>query len=206
MMKIVESIRSAIETEAVALTNLAKYIDQAYALAIQCLLDCQGKVIIIGVGKSGIIGRKMAASFSSTGKPALFVHAAEAVHGDSGVIEQKDLVILISNSGETQEVLAVLPIIKKIGSKRIAITSDKNSTLAASCDVILSYDYEREADHLNLAPTTSSVLALAIGDAIAVTLSGLNNFDKEQFYTYHPGGSLGEQLSSSSRERKGQGM
>lgn len=195
-MEILGLIRETIAIEAEAVSNLVDQIDESYERAIQCLLNCEGKVVVTGVGKSGIVGKKIAASLASTGQPAFFVHSTEAVHGDSGMIESRDVVILISNSGETQEVLNVLPIVEKIGSKKIAITSRKDSTLARLTDVALVYGYEREADHLNLAPTTSSTLTLVIGDALAVTLSKLKGFDQESFYLYHPGGSLGEQLAA----------
>jgi arabinose-5-phosphate isomerase len=163
------------------------------------MLDCKGKVIVTGVGKSGHIGKKIAASLASTGTPAFFVHSTEGVHGDLGMIQQEDVVILISNSGETKEVLSLLPTLEKIGSKRISITSKEKSTLALSCDVVLAYQYEGEADHLGLAPTISSTLTLVIGDALAVALSILKDFKKEDFHLYHPGGSLGQQLTENKK-------
>ncbi len=195
-MGFLDLIKAAIQTEAKAVTDLVTHVNWAYAEAINCILDCKGKVVVTGVGKSGLIGKKIAATLSSTGQPSFFVHSADAVHGDSGMIEKKDVVILISNSGETKETLDILPIIDRVGSKKIAITSDVNSTLAKASDVALTYSYEREADHLNLAPTTSSTLVLVIGDALAVTLSQIREFDREAFYLYHPGGSLGERISS----------
>jgi arabinose-5-phosphate isomerase len=190
------NIKNVIEKEANALLTLSDHIGGDYDDAINLLLSCKGKVVISGVGKSGHIGKKIAASLSSTGTPSFFVHSTEGVHGDLGMIQEKDIVILISNSGETTEVLSVIPSIKKIGSKIIAITSKGNSTLAEEADVVLTYQYDSEADPLNLAPTTSAMLTLVIGDALAVTLSTLKNFKKEDFHLYHPGGSLGKQLSS----------
>lgn len=195
-MESILNIKNVIEKEANALLKLSENIGGDYDDAINLLKTCQGKVIISGVGKSGHIGKKIAASLSSTGTPSFFVHSTEGVHGDLGMIEEKDMVILISNSGETSEVLSVIPSIKKIGSKIIAITSRRESTLAKEANVVLTYQYDSEADALNLAPTTSSTLTLVIGDALAVTLSNLKNFKKEDFHLYHPGGSLGKQLSS----------
>lgn len=187
-------IQESLSNEANALVSLSKAVADEYEKAIFLLSTCKGKVAVTGIGKSGHIGRKMAASLSSTGTPSFFVHSAEAVHGDSGTIEANDVVILFSNSGETPEVLNLLSIIEKIGAKRIAITKDANSTLAARCDVTLNYSYEKEADHLGFAPTTSTLLQLAIADAVAVTLSKIKNFTKEDFYLYHPGGSLGKRI------------
>ena len=199
-MDILELIKDTISVESKAVQNLLGQIDQSFHEAIDLLKNCQGKVVIVGIGKSGIIGKKIAASFSSTGTPSFFVHACEAVHGDSGMIEHSDVVILISNSGETWEVLDVLPILDQVGCKKICITSQKNSTLANNSNVALIYHYDREADHLNLAPTTSAVLALVVGDSLAVTLSKIKGFEKEDFHRYHPGGSLGAQLTTATDE------
>ena len=136
----------------------------------------------------------MAATLSSTGTPSFFLHSTEGLHGDLGMVEKKDIVILISNSGETKEVLSLLPSLNTIGSIKIAITSRSDSTLAKNCDYTLAYCYPTEADHLNLAPTTSSTLTLALGDALAGTLSKMKNFANKDFLLFHPGGSLGEQL------------
>lgn len=194
-MDVKKLIHGAIATECQAVHGLLEQVDESYIAAVAMLLECTGKVVVTGVGKSGIIGKKIAASLASTGTPAFFVHATEAVHGDSGMICQDDVVILISNSGETAEVLNVVPCLDQIGSKRIAITSNHESSLAKACDVSIAYRYEREADHLNLAPTTSATLTLVIGDALAVTLSRLRGFTNADFHRYHPGGSLGAQLT-----------
>ncbi|NMB00673.1 MAG: SIS domain-containing protein [Firmicutes bacterium] len=188
-------IREVITVESQAIQGLLEQIDDRYSAAVDLLEKCEGKAVVVGVGKSGIIGKKIAASLASTGTPAFFVHATEAVHGDSGMIEETDVAILISNSGETAEVLSVIPIIQQIGAKMISITSNHCSTVARAAHVSLAYDYEREADHLNLAPTTSAVLALVIGDALAVSLSILKGFTDADFHLYHPGGSLGAQLA-----------
>lgn len=190
-----ELIKQSLRNEAYALMNIIDHVSEDYSKAVFYLKNCQGKVVVTGVGKSGHIGKKIAASLSSTGTPAFFVHSAEAVHGDSGMIEKRDVVILLSNSGETAEVLNMLQIVEKIGSPKIAITKNKHSTLAKRSDVALTYQYEKEADHLGLAPTTSALLQLAIGDALAVTTSRMKNFTKQDFYLYHPGGSLGKKLT-----------
>lgn len=189
-------VKNVIDIEADAIRNLSDNIGPEFETALSLLRDCEGKVVITGVGKSGHIGKKIAASLASTGTPAFFVHSTEGVHGDLGMIQKDDIVIMISNSGETGEVLSLLPSLEKIGSKKIAITSKKNSTLAEACNVALTYDYDREADPLGLAPTTSSTLTLVIGDSLAIALSNLKGFKKEDFHLYHPGGSLGKQLSN----------
>jgi arabinose-5-phosphate isomerase len=195
-MTILSNIRKAIEIEANALKTLVQQIDWYYEEAVNLIQSSKGKVVITGVGKSGHMGKKIAASLASTGTPAFFVHSTEGVHGDLGMIEKDDVVIMISNSGETAEVLNLLPSLNKIGCKRIALTSKGDSTLAKECDVPLIYQYDREADHLGLAPTTSSTLTLVIGDALALALSRARDFKKEDFHLYHPGGSLGKKLSN----------
>nr|WP_208559062.1 SIS domain-containing protein [Marinilactibacillus kalidii] len=158
------------------------------------ILSCEGKVVITGVGKSGHVGRKIAATFASTGTPAFFMHSTEGVHGDLGMIERKDIVILISNSGETREVLELLPSIEEIGARTIAMTAGESSSLVNQCDYTLLYGYNQEADHLKTAPTTSSTICLALGDVLAGTLSKLKEFNQKDFLLYHPGGSLGKKL------------
>lgn len=192
-------VREALRNEALALMNMSQQVGEEYEKALDLISACQGKIVVTGIGKSGHIGKKIAASLSSTGTPSFFVHSAEAVHGDSGMIEKRDVVILLSNSGETYEVLNILSIVEKIGSPRIAITRDPESSLAKRCDVALTYQYEKEADHLGVAPTTSALLQLAIGDALAVALSGKKGFTKEEFHLFHPGGSLGQQLSKEAK-------
>ncbi|WP_188454911.1 KpsF/GutQ family sugar-phosphate isomerase [Virgibacillus oceani] len=195
-MTIINDVKQAIEVEADAIKALADQAGPEYEEAVSLIQNSKGKVVITGVGKSGHMGKKIAASLSSTGTPAFFVHSTEGVHGDLGMIEKEDVVIMISNSGETAEVLSLLPSLGKIGSKKIAITSKKASTLAKNSDVALTYHYAKEADHLGLAPTTSSTLTLVIGDALAVALSKAKEFKNEDFHLYHPGGSLGKKLSN----------
>ncbi|MGP4041092.1 KpsF/GutQ family sugar-phosphate isomerase [Gracilibacillus sp. D59] len=195
-MSVIHFVRKAMEIEASAINLLLEQVGDSYVEAIELIRNSTGKVIITGVGKSGHVGKKIAASLASTGTPAFFVHSTEGVHGDLGMIEANDVVIMISNSGETAEVLNLLPSLEQIGAKKIAITSKETSTLAKACDVALTYQYEKEADHLGLAPTTSSTIVLVIGDALAVALCELDNFTNQDFHIYHPGGSLGKQLSN----------
>lgn len=194
-MDILKKLREVMSEEASATQKLSESVTEDFEKVVRLILQTEGKVIISGVGKSGLIGQKMAATFASTGTPAFFIHSTESLHGDLGMIEEKDIVILISNSGETSEVLSMIPSLNKIKCKKIAITSKLDSSLAQSCDYLLSYNYDTEADHLNLAPTTSAMLTLIIGDALAVTVSKLKEFEKEEFHLFHPGGNLGSQLS-----------
>lgn len=195
--EVMESLKNVIKVESESLSKLSNSIDETYTEAIKLLNDCTGKVVITGVGKSGHIGKKIAATFSSTGTPSFFMHSTEGVHGDLGMITENDVVILISNSGETDEVLSLISTIEKIKAKMISITSNKNSTLGKNVDVSLEYSYLEEADNLKLAPTSSSTMTLVIGDALAVTLSKLKDFKKGDFHLYHPGGSLGKKLTDS---------
>jgi arabinose-5-phosphate isomerase len=183
-----------LKAEAKAICDSANTFGEEIADALNLMFNCQGKIVVTGVGKSGHVGRKIAASLSSTGTPAVFMHATEGVHGDLGMVSEIDVIILISNSGETEEVLNLLPSLKQIGCKKIALTRNRDSHLAQNCEASIIYAYEKEADHLTLAPTVSSTLTLAIGDALAVTLSKMKNFTSKQFHLYHPGGSLGKQL------------
>ena len=193
-MNELELFKKCLRDEANAILETIDNFGEEVVDAIKLIQATKGHVIITGVGKSGHVGEKIAASLSSTGTPSFFMHATEAVHGDLGMVTKEDLVILISNSGETKEVLNVLPTLDKIGVKKISITKNHNSSLAKACNVSLAYKYDREADSLGLAPTTSSTITLAVGDALAVTLSALKKFSPEDFHLYHPGGSLGKML------------
>lgn len=192
---IINQLQKTLNVEVGAIENLKHTFDENYVKAVKLMSKVKGKIVVMGVGKSGHIGKKFAATLSSTGSPAFFVHSTEALHGDLGMIEENDIVILISNSGETGEVLSTIPSINKIGSKIISITKNKDSTLARNSDIALTYNYKNEADHLNLAPTTSSTLVLVIGDCLACSLSENKKFTREDFHIYHPGGSLGKKLS-----------
>lgn len=201
-LNIQDTLKQVIENESQSLNSLTKVIDESFEEAIKLLDACHGKVIVTGVGKSGHIGEKMAATFASTGTPSFFMHSTEGLHGDLGMVTAEDVVILISNSGETTEVLGLLPTVKQIGAKTISITSNNQSTLAKNVDISLAYTYTQEADHLQLAPTTSSTTVLVIGDALAVTLSMMKEFKPGNFHLYHPGGSLGKQLSQLEGDKK----
>lgn len=189
-----ETFKDVMKKEAEAILSSIDSFDDDIEKAVDLILNCKGKVVVTGVGKSGHVGEKIAATFASTGTPAFFMHATEGVHGDLGMIEERDVVIMISNSGETNEVLNLLPSLNKINPRKIAITKSKQSTLAKMSDVSLVYNYKEECDHLNLAPSVSSTLTLVVGDALALTVSKAKNFTKEGFHLYHPGGSLGKKL------------
>ena len=193
-MNDIEFFKNVLKMEGEAILNSIDAMGDEINKAVELIMATKGKVIITGVGKSGHVGEKIAATMSSTGTPSFFVHSTEGVHGDLGMIEKCDTVIMISNSGETKEVLNLLPSLKKIGSKLISITKNHNSSLAKACDVSIAYKYEKEADSLGLAPSVSSTLTLAVGDALALTLSRKKGFTSDNFHLYHPGGSLGKML------------
>ncbi len=178
--------------EAQSITNLIERLGVPFEEAINLLYSCKGRVIVTGMGKSGLIGKKIAATFSSTGTPSYFLHPAESTHGDSGVITKEDIILAISNSGETSELLQLLPLIKRFGVKMIAMTGKLNSTLSQKADVTLDISVKREACPLNLAPTASTTATLAMGDALAVCLLEKRGFSAEDFLLFHPSGSLGK--------------
>ncbi len=183
-----------IQLEADALQTLAKRVDGQFAEACRLILACAGRVIVTGMGKSGHIGGKIAATLASTGTPSFFVHPGEASHGDVGMITTSDIVLAISNSGETEEILTILPIIKRLGVKLIALTGGMESSLARQADATLYAGVEKEACPHNLAPTASTTAALAVGDALAVALLKSRGFTREDFARAHPAGSLGRRL------------
>lgn len=186
--------KRALRIEAAAISALENRIGKAFVAAAQSILACHGRVIVSGVGKSGHIGRKIAATLASTGTPAYFVHAAEANHGDLGMITHDDLLIAISNSGESEELVSIVPIVKRQGGRVIALTGNPESTLAREADVHLDAGVAEEACPLNLAPTASTTAALALGDALAVALLDARGFSERDFARSHPGGSLGRRL------------
>jgi arabinose-5-phosphate isomerase len=186
--------RAVIETEAAAISALLKRIDEQFAQACRYLLDCQGKIVVTGMGKSGHIGSKLAATLASTGSPAFFVHPGEASHGDLGMISPQDVVLALSNSGETNELLTILPLLKRLGTPLISMTGNPNSTLAKESEVHLDVSVEKEACPLGLAPTSSTTATLVMGDALAVALLQTRGFTAEDFALSHPGGSLGKRL------------
>lgn len=185
---------AVVNTELEAISALRDRIDDTFALACQILLNCSGRIIIIGMGKSGHIGNKIAATFASTGSPAFFVHAGEASHGDMGMITAQDVVLTLSNSGETSEILTLLPLIKRLAVPLIALTGRPHSTLAKSADAHIDTSVEKEACPLGLAPTSSTTAALVMGDALAIALLESRGFTAEDFALSHPGGNLGRRL------------
>lgn len=186
--------RDVLETEAEAVRQLAPRLGEPFVAACRLLLGCRGRVVVLGMGKSGHIGGKIAATLASTGTPAFFVHPGEAGHGDLGMITPQDVVLALSNSGETTEILLILPMIRRLGVSLITITGDPSSTLAREADVALDASVEREACPLGLAPTASTTATLALGDALAVALLHTRGFSRDDFSRSHPGGKLGRRL------------
>lgn len=186
--------RETLGIEAEALRAMAQRVDRSFAHAVQRVLQCRGRVVVMGMGKSGHVGRKIAATLASTGTPAFFVHPAEASHGDLGMITADDVVLGISNSGESEELTAILPLIKRMGVSLIALTGRLDSTLAQHADMVLDASVEKEACPHNLAPTASTTAQLAMGDALAVALLDARGFKADDFARSHPGGALGRKL------------
>src|SRR5690349_20356390 len=186
--------RVTFDIEAAAVLGLKERLGPSFPAAVQKILDVRGRVVVMGMGKSGHVGRKIAATLASTGTPAMFVHPAEASHGDLGMIKAVDLVLAISNSGEVDEVTSLLPVIKRSGVRLIAMTGNAQSTLARHADIVLDSGVEREACPLQLAPTASTTAQLALGDALAVALLDARGFRSEDFARSHPGGALGRKL------------
>jgi arabinose-5-phosphate isomerase len=195
-LNILEIAKEVFEIEAREIQNLSSSLTKDFEKSINEILASSGKVVICGMGKSGIIGKKISATLSSTGTPSFFLHPAEAYHGDLGVIEKEDVIILISNSGETDEVLKLIPFFKSNKNKTISMSGNQNSTLAKNTDYHLNIGVEKEACPLQLAPTSSTTATLVMGDAIAVTLMKMRNFKDVDFAKFHPGGSLGKRLLS----------
>lgn len=191
---IIKNGRQTFEIEIEAMKRAMNSLDDSFAKAVEIILGCKGRVVVIGMGKSGLIGKKIAATLASTGTPAFFMHPAEGMHGDLGMLVKGDVVIGISNSGETEEMKVLLPLIKRLDSKLIAIVGKKDSTLGRESDCILDASIEKEACPLNLAPTASTTVALALGDALAVALVECRGFKAEDFAMFHPSGSLGKRL------------
>jgi arabinose-5-phosphate isomerase len=186
--------RKVLQTEAAAILALVDRLDESFERAVRLLLHCRGRVIVTGMGKSGIICRKIAATLASTGTPAFFLHPAEAIHGDLGVVQSDDVVVALSNTGETEELLRLLETIKRLDARLIAITGAPTSTLAQASNVTLDCRVSEEACPMNLAPTASTTAALAMGDALAMTLLVARGFRQEDFANLHPGGKLGKRL------------
>lgn len=191
----VESVVETYRNQAQALLKMADQVDtEQYQSALSLMLNCKGHVIICGMGKSGHVGKKIAATLASTGTPSFFLHPSEAFHGDLGMITSRDVLILISNSGETDEVLQLIPSLKSFGNKVIAITGNGESTMAKNSDAVLLLANSKESCPNNLAPTTSTTMTIAMGDALAVALMKMRCFEPNDFARYHPGGSLGRRL------------
>lgn len=193
-MDYLQNARETLATEVQALTKLSQNLDRTFSTVIELILACKGRVAISGVGKSGLIGKKIVASLASTGTPSFFLHPTEAFHGDLGMLKPCDIIILISYSGESDEVNKLIPSLKNFGNKIIALTSNPHSTLGKHADFILDITVEREACPNNLAPTTSALVTLALGDALTVALIHARNFKPIDFAKFHPGGSLGRRL------------
>jgi len=185
---------AVLNTEAEAITALAGRLDQSFCDACDMILDCNGRIVVTGMGKSGHVGNKIAATLASTGTPSFFMHSGEASHGDLGMITEQDLVVALSNSGETSEITLLLPLLKRLGIKLIAMTGNPASTLAKSADIHLDVSVSKEACPLGLAPTSSTTASLAMGDALAIAVLEARGFTEEDFALSHPGGNLGRKL------------
>jgi len=192
--RILQLARETLEIEAQALTQARERVSHSFVQAVQVMLQVRGRVVVMGMGKSGHIGRKICATLASTGTPAMFVHPAEASHGDLGMVKDVDLVLAISNSGESDELAAILPVLKRQGVTLVAITGGLQSTLAKHADIVIDSSVAKEACPLNLAPTASTTAQIALGDALAVALLDARGFKAEDFARSHPGGSLGRRL------------
>jgi len=190
----IDRAKAIFREEICELSKLSETIDERFAQVVDMLYACRGKVVVMGIGKTGIIGRKIASSLASTGTPAIFVNAAEAVHGDLGMVGCEDVALLVSNSGATNEILAVIDPLRKMGCRIIAMTGDMQSPLAKRSDLTLSVHVDKEVCPLGLAPTTSTTATLLMGDALMVCLMEKRNFRAENFAVYHPGGALGRKL------------
>ncbi len=193
-VKILKQAREVLDVEANGILSLKGQMDESFVRAVELLLGCKGKVVVTGLGKSGLICRKIAATLSSTGTPSFFLHAGDGIHGDLGMIMKGDVVLAVSNSGETEELLKLIPIVKRLGLKLIAMTGNPKSALSQAADVSLNVIVKEEACTLGLSPTTSTTAALAMGDALAVVLLRKRNFKAEDYALRHPGGILGRRL------------
>jgi len=189
-----KTAKNTLLQEAKAIEEVASYIDGEFEEIVELILSMKGRLVVTGIGKSALIGNKIVATMNSTGTPSLFMHAADAIHGDLGMLQQDDVVICISKSGNTPEIKVVVPLLKRTGAKLVALVSNMDSFLAKQSDFILNATMKEEADPNNLAPTTSTTVHMALGDALAISLLEARGFTSEDFARYHPGGSLGKQL------------
>ena len=191
---ILKRAKEVFRIEAEAVSSLASKLDGNFTKAVEAIYNCKGRVVVTGMGKAGIIGQKISATLSSLGTPSIWLHSAEAIHGDLGRVTKDDIVIALSNSGETEETKSLIPILKKIGARVIAITGNRNSSLAKYSDLVLDVSVKKEACPLGLAPTSSTTAMLAMGDAVAVCLVEKKGFKEKDFALFHPGGALGKKL------------
>lgn len=192
--KCINQAKKVLDIEAESILNLKKIIKGEFVAVVNLIMESKGRIIFCGVGKSGIVARKMAATFSSTGTPAFFLHAGEALHGDLGMVTKDDILVAVSNSGETEEILALIPSIRRIGASIVTFTGNELSTLAQYADIAVVAGVEEEACPHGLAPTASTTATMALADAMAITLSNLKGFTAEDFAVFHPGGTLGRKL------------
>ena len=193
-MNYLQTAKETLDLYTQEIDRLKQRLSDEFNQAVELMLHCEGRVVVAGIGKSGLVGKKMVATFASTGTPSFFLHPTEAFHGDLGMLKPIDVVILISNSGETDDVNKLIPSLKSFGNKIIAITGNPHSTLGKYADVVLNIHVEREACPNNLAPTTSTLVTMALGDALAIALINARDFRAEDFARFHPGGSLGRKL------------
>ena len=199
-MKAIETALSLTQAYKLGIERFEKMLGNEFAKAVESMNNTSTHIIVCGMGKSGLVGRKISSTLASTGTPSIFLHPAEAIHGDLGKVQKKSVVLLISYSGETGEIIALIPALKRLDVNIIALTGVKNSTLANISDIVLDTSVDREACPLNLAPTTSTMITMVLGDALAVSLMALKNFKQEDFALTHPGGSLGKRLLSSVKD------
>lgn len=197
---IIEQVKEVLKIEAQAILDLLERVGPEFEKAVQMILEAKGRVILTGMGKSGLVGRKIAATLNSTGTPSFFLHPGEAIHGDLGMVTRDDIILAISNSGYTQEIKNILPILKDMGTKIITFTGGLDSPMALESDAVIDVGVEREACPMGLAPTSSTTAALVMGDALAVVLINSRRFSSKDFKKFHPGGSLGERLTVCIRE------
>ena len=199
-MKAIETALSLTKAYKLGIERFEKMLGNEFARAVESMNNTSTHIIVCGMGKSGLVGRKISSTLASTGTPSIFLHPTEAIHGDLGKVQKKSVVLLISYSGETGEIIALIPALKRLDVNIIALTGVKNSTLATKSDIVLDTSVDREACPLNLAPTTSTMITMVLGDALAVSLMELKNFKQEDFALTHPGGSLGRRLLSSVKD------
>jgi len=197
---VIKQAKEVLKIEAQGILGLVDRVGPEFEKAIEAIMKAKGRVILAGMGKSGLVARKIAATLNSTGTPSQFLHPAEAIHGDLGMVTSDDVVVAISNSGQTTEINNILPMLKKIGAKIIGFTGGMDSPMAEACDLVIDVGVEREACPMGMAPTASTTAALAMGDALAVVLINRRHFNQDDFKRFHPGGSLGERLAVKVRE------